>query len=135
MASLKQTEERLYHADCVLTTYGLGYGGFAVDMPGQALTSTEFTFAYFENYEFSEDGLSEGWQVIAWTGSYPFAVDRVMGNFATIEEAARYAKWLLDRETFYQNVQTEQYERWLANHQHIMQETPDGYGCIICLYN
>lgn len=26
-----------------------------------------------------------------------------------------------------------EYERW-ANHHHVIQETPDGMGCVICIY-
>jgi hypothetical protein len=94
MSTMQQKEQRLYHADTVLTTYGLGYGGFGVDMIGDALTTDVFTFAYDEE--------SDDWQVIAWTGSWPFAVDHPQGNFSTIEDAARFAKWLLARELFYQ---------------------------------
>ena len=54
----------------------------------------------FTLYEF-DDG--EGWQVIAWTGSWPFANDTVLGDFSgiTVHEALRYVRWIEKREAFY----------------------------------
>lgn len=93
MTSIDNKFDQINHAEAVLTTYGLNWGGASLDVPGFALTVTEFTFVCDEE--------SGNWQVIAWTGSWPFAFDYPMGNLETIEEAARYAKWLSDRERFY----------------------------------
>lgn len=43
-----------------------------------------------------------GWQVIVWTGAYPFANDVVMADLkGTVAEALRYVRWLQKREAFY----------------------------------
>lgn len=40
-------------------------------------------------------------EVVMWSGSYPFVNDHPMGNLPTLEDAVRYAAWLLKREAFY----------------------------------
>jgi hypothetical protein len=39
--------------------------------------------------------------VTAWSGSWPFPVDHDKGCFHTIEDAAKYARWLELRELFF----------------------------------
>lgn len=54
----------------------------------------EFSFAP------SEDGSS--WQVIAWSGSYPFAEDTVVGDIVgPFSHALRFARWIEKREALY----------------------------------
>lgn len=43
--------------------------------------------------------------VSMWSGSYPFANEHEMGRLESIEEAARYAAWLLKREAWYEERQ------------------------------
>lgn len=55
-----------------------------------------------------DDGLGQTWQVIVWTGAYPFAEDQVLADLEVpFEQAVRYARWIQARERRYE----EQFER------------------------
>ena len=77
----------------VLIAYGLSVEEIRTFEGDIDISGIEFSFHYSQS--------DQTWQVVAWTGSYPFAEDHPMGEFAAIEDAARYAKWLLARENFY----------------------------------
>ena len=72
--------------------HGVDEGSFYIDTPEAS---------------FAQD--SEGVAVTMWSGSYPFAVDHDMGVLTTLEEAVRYAVWLLKREDWY----NEQFDKML----------------------
>lgn len=71
--------------------YGLTVDRYGLDDEDPYLDTPEATFL------FQEDGVA----VTMWSGSYPFASDHDMGVLPTLEEAVRYAVWLLKREERY----------------------------------
>lgn len=83
-------------AKAIVRTYG-----FTIDTIEESLSDEEWLeigtpeASFFVN---ERDGKTE---VVMWTGSWPFMNDHPMGTLPSLEEAARYASWLLAREAFY----------------------------------
>lgn len=96
---------RLHEAKRIVTTYGLSVEGEGVFADELEVCTPETCFCI------DDDGATH---VIMWTGSYPFAQDHPMGAMPSVEEAARYAVWLLKREAWWSEREENQRLAWEA---------------------
>lgn len=97
--------QRLDTAKATVRTYG-----FSVE--GEGLFADELEVCTPETCFVIED--DDVTHVIMWTGSYPFANDHPQGALPSVWEAASHAKWLLQREDFYEEREQAKRDAWEA---------------------
>lgn len=98
------------------------YGFTVEDVQLSATPEAEWCEIFTPETTFSVNEGTGVTEVVMWSGSWPNPLDTEMGALPSLEEAARYASWLLKREAFYE----EKWERLAEEGSECIRLTP---GC------